>query len=421
MEIDSSQDRLGRYLWRGSLACFILAGLTGFLYRLGMIGWLPEGAGLALENIRHAHSHLMFFGWAVPFPLYILTARIAARDADIDVAAMAWMKRAIAAGLVFGILSYPFFLLFGYRSVPLGEASLPLSVIFSGLVMVSWYLFMGGYLKVRSVLSGDRSRPWYDGSLMMLFICSLGAWGVAVVQALDPANQLLMKGLTHFFLATFTEGWVVLVILAIVVGELDIRAKDWKASEEWPLGCIAIGAPLTFPLGISESLLTPVMLAGARAGGFLVAAGLLWVLYTLIASGKWRGADRIWKWTLFLLGLKAAIQLAASVLPSSFWLSDHALRVFYLHILLLGGFTLAVFTWTQLRTSIGRMYFQGIVVSVILVLFSLLMLTRFWPVAWGGMWMFYVLAAAALLPSLAVLAYWLRMSINAKKTDSIPG
>jgi hypothetical protein len=50
-------------LWQLPLICFIIAGITGLLYRLGLVGihvW-----DLNLEHIRHAHSHLMFFCWAV--------------------------------------------------------------------------------------------------------------------------------------------------------------------------------------------------------------------------------------------------------------------------------------------------------------------------------------------------------------------
>jgi hypothetical protein len=385
-------------LWKVALSCFLLAALTGFMYRLGMIGWLPASLGLALDNIRHAHSHLMFFGWAVPFPLYILFAHLVDKD-NAKHRAFSWMKYALSGTLIFGLLAYPFFLFYGYRPVEIGSADLPLSVILSGLVMICWYAFLWGYLKMRGVLN-DASKPWFDGALVMLFVCSLGAWGVAVLQALDPGNHLFMKSMTHFFLATFTEGWVVLILVAILVKYLKIEKQDWPIAPNMLLGCIAIGAPLTFPYGISESLLTSELLMVARIGGSITAVGLLGVVYALVSSGKWKKS--LLSWVVGLLAFKAIMQLTASVLPSSFWLSDHALRIFYLHVLLLGALTTTISGWLQHHAPISKSYYYAVVVSILAVLITLIFPTQFWPQAWGGMWIFQALMATALLPALAM-------------------
>ena len=117
MERQSTESDIAiSYLWKISLGCFILAALTGFLYRLGMVGWLPALWGLGLGNIRHAHSHLMFFGWAVPFPLVILLNYLVSK-VDDRATGVIWMRYSLTVALLFGILSYPFFLLYGYRPV----------------------------------------------------------------------------------------------------------------------------------------------------------------------------------------------------------------------------------------------------------------------------------------------------------------
>lgn len=404
-----------RVLWQASLACFVLAAVTGLLYRLGMVGWLPGELGL--ENIRHAHSHLMFFGWAVPFPLVILLNRI--RNAGSgSPPGYRWMKYSLVAGMIFGLLAYPFFLFYGYRPVPVGSATMPLSVILSGLVMISWYGFMAGYLRGRSALNNESTQPWFDGALVMLLVCSLGAWGVAVVQALDPDGHLFMKGLTHFFLATFTEGWVVLVLLAVLLTKLQPTDEMWLIPPHVALGCIAIGAPLTFPYGISESLLSAELLVVARLGGALAASGLSAVIYALWSSRRSRPGFGIWSWPVALLGIKAAMQLGSSVIPSSFWLSDHALRILYLHLLLLGAFTLAMSAWLQERGPILRIYYLLVAVSVMAVLVSLVFPTSLWPPAWSGSWIYYLLVAAAMLPPLAMGLQGIRISQLQKKPTS---
>lgn len=394
------------WLWQSALASFMLAALTGFLYRLGMIGWLPEW-GFSLGNIRHAHSHLMFFGWAVPAPFLIMLNSLSGEESSQRGAR--WMKRAAGGTLLFGLASYPFFLVYGYRPVAIGTASLPLSVILSGFVMICWYVFAWGYWKARPSLR-ERDRPsqsWVDGALAMLLVSSLGAWGVAIVQAVDPTNHLLMKGLTHFFLATFTEGWVVLALLSLLVLKLPVKPDNWPVSQNFSLGCIAIGAPLTFPYGISETLLSPALLLAARMGGAVAAIGLLQAFYAIGSSISLKGS--IWIWPVALVGLKALMQLAASFIPSSFLFSDHGLRILYLHILLLGSFTLGVMAWLHKASGIRDRFFNGIVLSVVILLASLILPTALWPAGWTGVWIFYLLATAAILPALAIGMHWFMM------------
>lgn len=56
--------RRGRWIWWGGLALFCLAGATGAIFRFKQI---YGGLGLfSLGNVQHAHSHLMYMGWATP-------------------------------------------------------------------------------------------------------------------------------------------------------------------------------------------------------------------------------------------------------------------------------------------------------------------------------------------------------------------
>lgn len=392
----TGQDRISlSILWQLSLACFVLAGLTGFLYRLGLIG--TDLFGLSLENIRHAHSHLMFFSWAVPLPMYFIIQKIN-KENSVNEPNMLMTRMAVSS-LLLGIASYPFFLIYGYRPVPIAGMELPLSVIFSGLVMLCWYGFLAGYWKERKYISEELSTSIYDGALVMLFLCSLGAWGVAIVQFSGVVNPLWGKALTHFFLATFTEGWVVLVLLGVIYEQLDLDYSKVPVVPGLLTGLILFGAPLTFPYGISEGLLSPKLLISARLGGIMAAAGLLLNLYVLFRSA---GSKIAWYWktVLFLLVLKALAQLLASVFPSAFWMSAHGMRIFYLHLLLLGAFSVGLFT--ALHSHLDNMKgLKGITASIVLVLLSLLLLTPFWPSSWFASWQFYLIAAIAILPSLA--------------------
>jgi len=394
-------------LWKLPLVCFVIAGFTGFLYRLGMVGWLPAALDLSLENVRHAHSHLMFFCWAVPVPLYFMIRRIR-RELKVNEPNIL-MVRTAKASLFLGLTAYPFFLLFGYRPVPMGGMELPASVILSGLVMLCWYGFMAGYWKERKRIANSIAMIFYDGALIMLFVCSLGAWGVAVAQFAGLTNPLFGKALTHFFLATFTEGFVVMGLLGILYEQLNIHMEEVQVAPGLLVGFILFGAPLTFPYGISEGLLSPKLLLVGRAGGMLAAIGLGLNMYDLYKqSGDL--TDRFWNIVLLLLAAKGLAQLLATVLPSNFWLSEHGLRIFYLHLLLLGAFTLglfkALYQLSEVRKGLAPFY-----VSVLLVLASLVLLTPLWPQSWFAAWQFYLVVVIAILPPLAG-SYYLALVIK---------
>lgn len=68
---------LSRLAWRGGLALFVLAGATGAWMRFSFLYGFP--AGLVFQNMRHAHSHLMYFGWTTPVIMGLLATRLAAR------------------------------------------------------------------------------------------------------------------------------------------------------------------------------------------------------------------------------------------------------------------------------------------------------------------------------------------------------
>lgn len=391
-------------LWQWAMFSFVVAGLTGFLYRLGFL--IPLPFELNLENIRHAHSHLMFFGWASLLPLYFIKLDIVpGYHAAIGVRLM---RFGLWSVLVFGLLSFPFFMIWGYSSVPIGESMLPLSVIFSGLVMIGWYVFMTGYLITRYRKHNFIANVWFEGALVMLFISSMGAWGVGLVQMLHFGGPLFGKALTHFFLATFVEGWVVLVLLGLIVKALNITEEDLMLSPVVLVGLIAIGAPLTFPYGITESLVSLNLSVAARMGGVLVAEGVLLFVYSIIWARK--GRLGLWIWPLLFLGLKGIMQLIAAVSPAGFWLSEYGIRILYLHVLLLGAFTTGVSVYLMEGLKISKGYFYGVLGSVSLVIFSLVLMTSFWPSVLSGIWIYTALAVVAILPVFVMGIFWWKMN-----------
>src|SRR5690625_5410640 len=161
-----SLNRSLQRLWLWCLLFFIIAATTGILFRVGMLTPLP--AGLSLVNIRHAHSHLMFFNWVAPVPSLFIVRHLSREAPE---AARSFMKVIIFI-LATGIVAWLFFLLYGYRPIPVGSVSMPISVILSGVIMIGWYILVAIYLKARRTLPVTTAIHFYDASLLLLVLRS---------------------------------------------------------------------------------------------------------------------------------------------------------------------------------------------------------------------------------------------------------
>jgi hypothetical protein len=399
------RDQLLQKVWLWSLLFFLLAAFTGFVYRWGLIG--GDILGLRMSNVRHAHSHLMFFNWVTPVPM-VFMARHLMKTAPEAYSSLKWC---ISVIILIGFASYPFFLIYGYQPVQIGNANLPFSVMLSGLVMIGWYWFGLIYLRYRSKADSSLSQLFYDGVLVMLVVSSLGAWGVAVAQFGNIDNNLVSGALTHFFLTTFTEGWCVLAAIGIFY-DLSEKNDLLPFDKNWLIAPIVLGAPLMFPFGLSVDLLNESLLWTAKFGSLMVGIGLgmnLWFMARALPNrNRW-----IWTFVLAMLVLKVTVQLAAVFLPETLWLGQHGLRVLYLHLLLLGfvsSMFFAAFHTVNNRISKAGLYlFVG---SVTVLILTLVLISGLWPPAWQPTNVYQWVTVGAILPSIAIAAelvttvYW---------------
>ncbi|MEZ4594977.1 MAG: hypothetical protein R3D55_28120 [Chloroflexota bacterium] len=379
-------------LWWLSLALFVLAGSTGVLMRFGVTTGFPWG--LQFSNLRHAHSHLMYFGWVTPALMALISARL---PIFVKRPLPPTIPRTIGLTLVFALLAYVPFLLFGYRSAPVAGHNLPLSVMAAGLNVIGWYLFAWQYR--RYTRGAGRVLPlrlWDTAVLFMLF-ASLGGWGLPLLTALRIENPLWSMAFTHLFLDEFAEGWFVLAVLGLLYARQPQASQRPLAQRSHDL--MVIGLPVLFILGIPTHLLnTPLRLIGGL-GGLLVGLGLWGHVYVLWQSRK---SERI---PLFFLGLKATALLLIVVPPAARWAEQAGLRISYLHWLLLGFISLSIVATAQAEWASvkGKRLFTAGVIGLIL---TLLPLTRLWPTVWSGRWVLTAAGWGALLPVLAALVMW---------------
>jgi hypothetical protein len=106
-----------------AIACFAVAAAAGTLMRFGAIHGLPFGALQA--NVRFAHTHLMYFGWATPALFALIGSVVARRTARPLPRAF---HAALLASLAAGALSFLPLLLSGYQPTDVGALQLPLSM-----------------------------------------------------------------------------------------------------------------------------------------------------------------------------------------------------------------------------------------------------------------------------------------------------
>ncbi len=394
------------WIWPVALALFVLAGLTGALLRYGQLRGLP--AGLNLVNVRHAHSHLMYFGWATPALMGLIAAWLPRLTGRPLSRRFQW---AMGATVIAALLAYVPFLLYGYRPAEIGGNRLPISVFAATLNVLAWYGYAFLYFKTTRGTSRVRALRFWDAALIFMILASFGAWGVAIVSRLGVEDPFWSLAMTHLFLDVFSEGWFVLAMLGLVYAA---HGPARESAARWGEQLIVIGLPVLFLLAMPVNLVPGGLRAIAGIGGLLVGVGLLLTVVALwpAVSGGIGG----WRLPLILLALKAVIGLGMILPLTARWAQQNGLRIFYLHTLLLGFITLGLLVAT--REMWGRAAVAGqrwLIGAVLVLLLLLLPMTGIWPAALSGRWALLAVAVASLGPVLAMIWMLLRLLLGRRQ------
>ena len=383
----------------------MLAGATGVLFRVGLITGLPTG--LQFGNVRHAHSHLMYFGWVTPALMALIATHSPAAER---------LKSVIHAVLVLAVLAYPPFLLYGYGLAAVGSARLPLSVMLAGLNILAWYAFAFFYIRQRQDVRPRHARAFWDAALALLVIASLGAWGLGLVQALRPDSPFWFAAALHLFLDLFADGWLLVGVLGLAAATMVSSESALLRRGRWLL---VAGLPVTFLLGMPVHLVPAGVRLVGSAGSVLSGVGLL-----CVAAALWRAAEAeargVWAVPLGLLVVKAVAQLGLSVPALAAWAYGAGLRILYLHVLLLGVVTLGLLAaarqvWGR-GAALGRRY---VTAAVLFLLVALLPLTALWPLT-TGRWVLYAAILGALAPVVAMAVLLAHMARQPQGTSARP-
>jgi hypothetical protein len=335
---------------RVALFALALAACTGVLLRFGMIYGMPAWA----QNygaVRHAHSHLMYFGWVTPALMVLIWRGVTAYTGRPLGRAVGWQLGATAA---MALLSFPAFWQNGYGLTQIGAARLPLGSMVSTFNGLTWFWFV--FLYVRATRGLD-PRPLpvqlWDWAIMLLLLASLGAVGLVGMVISGSENPFLQQLFLHQFLDLFAVGWFNLALLGALWAQFeqprhgaDPESPGHPDQRRGRLGgwlptmSLALLLGPTFVLGISPSLVPPHIfwLAALANVGAALLIGVHAVRYLRRAEA--RSQTKAWPGLhgLAFGALGVTLVVAFLLLAPGIWAATAAgpLRIFYLHDLLLG-------------------------------------------------------------------------------------
>ena len=389
--VPATDDGSLRRAFVAAIACFAVAAAAGTLMRFAAMHGLPDG--WLHVNVRFAHTHLMYFGWATP-ALFALIGSVVARRTGRPLPRA--FHAALWASLAAGALSFVPFLLSGYQPTDVGGLRLPLSMIASTLAILAWTAWTASYVAATWQLRRDLPLLAFDAAILTMLVATLGAWGLAAAAFSPVASGSLMDRLVHLYLGLFSNGWFGIAAIGLLLAGANARIDERLGR---PAVLLLLGG--TLAAAFAEFAGGPAwLLAGAR---FAAAYGLI-VLGLQLALAAWRARHAAGGVLAALVIGKAAIEAALTVDAATRWSHDALLPVFLAHTYLLGLVTLVV-VWSALRRwrPERALLFWVLAAAIGLMLASMLPLTLVWPLGRGG-WLLPLAAWASLSPTAAMLA-----------------
>ncbi len=215
-------------LW--SLFALTIAAWTGVLMRFGLIGYMPSWAS-NFAAVRHAHSHLMYFGWVTLALMALIWYRLS-RLTGRPISRAAWWQ--MAATTVAALLSFPAFWANGYGLTSIGSLDLPLGSMTSALNGLTWFVFIWLYYRATRRLA---ERPVYlrlwDWSLVLLLLACVGALGLMAGVFTGGQNIFLQQFFLHLFLDLFAAGWFTPGVARGGLGTAFCRDRPCRTACRW--------------------------------------------------------------------------------------------------------------------------------------------------------------------------------------------
>lgn len=322
---------------RISLFNLMLVALIGVILRYKIAYSLPV---VDQKNLLQSHSHFAFAGWITQALMALLVSYLVEKG---DQAAFTRYRPVFYANL---FTAYGMLLTFPFQGYAL------LSIIFSTLSIFTSYWFAIKYWRdLNRLMNKNNSGNWFKAAVLFNVISSLGAFSLAMMLATKNIHPEKYLASIYFFLHFQYNGWFFFSCMGLLVNQLHkYGAKNRQLKIIFILFAVAcIPAYLLSALWLRVPIWIYIMVVIAV---LLQLAG--WVMIIRVTKKLLPGIKQnisVLSQRLFLLcGLALTIKLclqAGSVIPSLSILAFgfRPIVIGYLHLVLLGGITLFIFSY----------------------------------------------------------------------------
>lgn len=284
------------------------------------------------KNLLHAHSHFAFSGWVshlLYFGLFLIV-----KD-QIEFVKQKKYKLLIAANLVsaFGMLI--FFTRQGYGNI---------SIVFSTLSIIIAAVYAWIFIKDIQILSSELpARAWAVSGLLLNIISAAGPLSLGFMMATKSIQQDFYLASVYYYLHFQYNGWFFFGAMALVIHSLPKIDASFQQYFRWFLTTIIP----TFLLSILWVKLPiwlymiAVFAAMAQLIVWLAMLAKIKSIFTEKCSNVYKPVMLLFYISAIAITIKFMLQ-AISVIPqlSQFVFGIRSIVIAYLHLVLLGGFSL---------------------------------------------------------------------------------
>ncbi|MBI3958179.1 MAG: hypothetical protein HY328_05160 [Chloroflexi bacterium] len=355
--------------------------------------------------IRHAHSHLMYFGWATLALMALIWRFLSLYTGRALPRSVHWQMGITA---VLALLSFPAFWANGYGLTQIGSVSLPLGSMIATLNGLTWFHFAWLYWRQSSGLA-RRPLPvqLWDWAILLLLLSFGGALGLVAMVVTGAQSLFLQQTFLHLFLDLFAVGWFTVALLGLLWAWLGQRVA---LPRRLPILPLALAIAPTFFLGISPALVAPPLFWVAALANGLAGLLLFWHVGALLR--RWVHLPWLARFGVAMLavhGLMALVVLWPGVWE---WSARTQLRVYFLHNLLLGWMSSLLLALIVEQLGLGKMRWSRWlgpvwIAGVGVMLLTLLGLGMLQFVSISALVLLRAAAWSSLIPAAVAVGVWL--------------
>lgn len=328
------------FLW--ALVNIVIVALFGTLMRLKFAFPFPY---LRQGFLLHAHSHFAFAGWVSHFlysglALLIFPYLDAKRRKKYNILVI--LNLFFAFGMLFSFTAQ------GYKAI---------SITFSSLTIFLSWAYAGYYFRdLKFIPKRHPSRPWVIAGLIFNIVSCIGPFTLAYLMATETITSTSQNVSIYYYLHFQYNGWFFFSCIALIAG---ILPRCFSALKDY------------FPILVTTSILgyflsllwldLPPWLYNFTALA-AIAELVIWILLLIkfipILRSQKEVAFPVWVRFLFYMvagafTLKVILQVLG-VTPAYSYLT-YSLRpiiIAYLHLILLGGYSLFIIAYLCARKYI---------------------------------------------------------------------